>query len=221
VGNGAFIQHQVVIGSLALGYHFTATGERLQFPHLGIAIIGEQAVIGPGSVVARGQLDDTCLGRGVRLSNLVSIAHNVKIDDDSVLSSGVLVAGGASIGAFHSAALLCRYPDVFSKALCMSGTYNLMRFIEAKHPTEDFRRASPLYFLPHVGGRHLELLRQRYVHIVTGEGRYESLPESWGLANALGHKKVPNYVENWGPDWHHDWITWRAMLPKILGQWTA
>jgi len=99
VGNGAFIQHQVVIGSLALGYHFTATGERLQFPHLGIAIIGEQAVIGPGSVVARGQLDDTCLGRGVRLSNLVSIAHNVKIDDDSVLSSGVLVAGGTSIGA--------------------------------------------------------------------------------------------------------------------------
>jgi esterase/lipase superfamily enzyme len=129
--------------------------------------------------------------------------------------------GGASIGAFHSAAVLCRYPDVFTKAICMSGTYNLMRFIEAKHPTDDFRRASPLYFLPHLGGRHLDLLRQRYIHIVTGEGRWESLPESWGLANALGAKQIPNYVENWGPDWHHDWITWRAMLPKILGDWTA
>lgn len=38
---------------------------------------------------------------------------------------------GASIGAFHAAALVCRYPDVFTKALPMSGTFNLMRFIEA------------------------------------------------------------------------------------------
>lgn len=127
---------------------------------------------------------------------------------------------GASIGAFHAAALVCRYPDVFTRALSMSGTYNLMRFIEVDHPTDDFRRASPLHFLPHVSGRHLDLLRTRYIHLATGEGRWESLPESWGLANALGAKNVPNYVDSWGPQWHHDWVTWREMLPKYLGQWT-
>jgi UDP-3-O-[3-hydroxymyristoyl] glucosamine N-acyltransferase len=98
IGDGAFIQHQVVIGSVGLGYHFTAKGERQLFPHLGIAIIGEDAVIGSGSVIARGQLDDTQLGRAVRLGNLVNIGHNVKVGDDCALSSGVVVAGGASIG---------------------------------------------------------------------------------------------------------------------------
>jgi UDP-3-O-[3-hydroxymyristoyl] glucosamine N-acyltransferase len=98
VGDGAFIQHSVVIGSIGLGYHFTATGERLLFPHLGIVILGEQTVIGSGSVIVRGQLDDTQLGHAVRLGNLVNIGHNVKLGDDCALSSGVVVAGGASIG---------------------------------------------------------------------------------------------------------------------------
>ena len=128
---------------------------------------------------------------------------------------------GASIGAFHAAALVCRFPDVFSRALSMSGTYNLMRFIEVGTPTEHFRRASPLYSVPGYAGNHLELLRSRYIHIATGEGRWESLPESWGLANVLGQKRVPNFVDSWGKDWHHDWITWRAMMPKYLGEWTA
>jgi esterase/lipase superfamily enzyme len=128
---------------------------------------------------------------------------------------------GASIGAFHAAALVCRFPDVFTRALCMSGTYNLMRFTEATHATDDFRRASPLYFVPHLQGRHLELLRQRHIHIATGEGRWESLPESWGLANVLGSRQIPNFVDSWGPDWHHDWITWRVMMPQYLSEWTS
>ncbi len=127
---------------------------------------------------------------------------------------------GASIGAFHAAALVCRFPDVFHRALAMSGTFNLMRFIEVNQPTDDFRRASPLYFVPHLQGPHLELLRKRYIHIATGAGRWESLPESWGLANTLGAKQIPNYLDSWGPDWHHDWVTWREMMPKYLGEWT-
>jgi esterase/lipase superfamily enzyme len=144
-----------------------------------------------------------------------AIRMDCKSDDIPIWTAG------ASIGAFHAAALVCRFPDVFSRALCMSGTYNLMRFIEADHPTEAFRRASPLYFVPHLGGRHLELLRERYIHIVTGEGKWESMPESWGLANVLGSKGVPNFVDSWGKDWHHDWITWRAMMPKYLAEWTG
>lgn len=128
---------------------------------------------------------------------------------------------GASIGAFHAAAAVVRFPDVFHKALSMSGTYNLMRFIEAKEPTQDFRNASPLYVLPTLGGAHLDLLRQRYIHICTGEGKWENLGESWLLANALGAKGVPNYLDSWGPNWHHDWVTWREMMPKYLGEWTA
>jgi len=127
---------------------------------------------------------------------------------------------GASIGAFHAAAVLCRFPDVFHRALPMSGTFNLMRFIEAKEPTDYFRVSSPLYFVPHLEGRHLDVLRTRYIHIVTGEGKYENLGESYGLAKVLGAKSIPNFVDSWGPDWSHDWVTWRAMLPKYLDEWT-
>ena len=129
-------------------------------------------------------------------------------------------AAGASIGAFHAAAVVCRFPDLFHRSLSMSGTYDLMRFTEAKEPTDDYRVSSPLYFVPHLEGRHLDVLRTRYLHIATGEGKWENLGESWGLANVLGSKGIPNHVDSWGPDWHHDWITWRAMMPKYLEEWT-
>jgi esterase/lipase superfamily enzyme len=127
---------------------------------------------------------------------------------------------GASIGAFHAAAVVCRFPDVFHRALPMSGTFNLMRFSEATEPTDYFRVSSPLYFVPHLEGRHLDVLRTRRIHFVTGEGKYENIGESWGLANVLGAKGIPNFVDSWGPDWSHDWVTWRAMMPKYLDEWT-
>jgi len=127
---------------------------------------------------------------------------------------------GASIGAFHAAALVCRYPNVFTRALAMSGTFDLMRFIEVDTPSDDFRRASPLYFVPHLAGPHLELLRERHICFATGEGKWENIGESWGLARVLGAKGIPNYVESWGKDVHHDWQTWRAMMPHYLSAWT-
>lgn len=127
---------------------------------------------------------------------------------------------GASIGAFHAAALVCRFPDIFTKALAMSGTFNLMRFIEVDTPTDDYRRASPLNFVPHLHGHHLDVLQKRFILFATGEGRWENIGESFALANVLGAKGIPNYVDSWGKDTHHDWVTWRAMMPKYLGEWT-
>lgn len=130
-------------------------------------------------------------------------------------------AAGASIGAFHAAAVVCRFPDVFAKAISMSGTYDLRRFYDAQQFSDDFWVSSPLHFVPTLGGHHLDVLRTRYLHIVSGEGRAEDISESWNLANVLGRQGIPNRVDSWGPEWHHDWITWRRMLPQILGGWTS
>jgi esterase/lipase superfamily enzyme len=131
-------------------------------------------------------------------------------------------AGGASIGAFHSVAMVCRWPEVFTRALAMSGTYDLRRFYEAGPDdfSDEFWVSSPLHFVPHLEGPHLEVLRSRFILIPSGEGRAEDISESWRMANVLGKKGVPNRVDLWGPDWHHDWPTWRAMLPKYLDEWT-
>lgn len=130
-------------------------------------------------------------------------------------------SAGASIGAFHAAAVVCRFPDMFSRALAMSGTFNLMRFIERDTPTEYFSVSSPLLFVPHLEGRHLDALRERFILFATGAGRAENVGESWALANTLGRMGIPNRVDDWGPQWHHDWPTWREMLPKYLGEWTT
>jgi esterase/lipase superfamily enzyme len=127
---------------------------------------------------------------------------------------------GASIGAFHAVAATCRFPDVFHRALGMSGTYDLMRFIEAGSPSEDFLECSPIHFLPALNGRHLDLLRQRFVLLASGEGRAENMGETWAMAHALGTRGVPNRVDPWGPEWHHDWNTWREMLPRYMDEWT-
>ena len=75
--------------------------------------------------------------------------------------------------------------------------------------------------MPHLGGRHLEVLRTRYIHLSSGEGKAEDIGESLEPgATCSAAQGIPNRVDSWGPDWPHDWMTWRKMLPQILGEWT-
>ena len=128
-----------------------------------------------------------------------------------------IVAAGASIGAFNAVATLCRHPDAFRLAIAMSGTYDLSKYLQGRF-IQDFYFASPLHFLPGLEGPVLERLRTRLVLLPSGEGAYEDIGESWRMASVLGAKRVPNRVDPWGPEWRHDWVTWRAMLPKYLDE---
>ncbi len=130
-----------------------------------------------------------------------------------------VIATGASIGAFHALAALCRFPDVFSHAVGMSGTYDIARFIHGP-VTEDLYFATPVYFLPQLDEAALAPLRRRFVIFASGEGRAEDIGESWRAAHVLGSRGVPNRVDSWGPEWHHDWVTWRRMLPQYLDEIT-
>jgi esterase/lipase superfamily enzyme len=136
-----------------------------------------------------------------------SDCHNPEIE---------VITAGASIGAFNALATICRHPDVFKAAICMSGTYDLSRWMTNQH-TQDFHYASPLHFLPFMGdGPQLAKLRERIIVLATGEGRWEAPGESWRAANVLGSRGVPNRVDLWGTDYDHDWPTWREMLPHYL-----
>ncbi|MDN5770077.1 MAG: prolyl oligopeptidase family serine peptidase, partial [Microlunatus sp.] len=96
-----------------------------------------------------------------------AIAHEVvpAIQADCASPQEVIVSG-ASIGAFNSLALICRWPQLFRAAICMSGTFDLERFIGG-FSTELFF-ASPLHFLPGLQGPDLDRLRQRYVFLPSG-----------------------------------------------------
>jgi len=125
---------------------------------------------------------------------------------------------GPSIGAFNAVACLCRHPDVFRVAICMSGTYDLEQLLGFSGDGA-FYFASPLLFVPNLGeGPDLHALRQRFVLLATGQGKWENTEESWRMAGVLGARGIPNRVDDWGTDYHHDWPTWRAMAPRYLDE---
>jgi esterase/lipase superfamily enzyme len=128
-----------------------------------------------------------------------------------------IISAGASIGAFNSLAVMCRYPHAFGSAICMSGTYNVDRFYEGEF-NDQLYLSSPVHFLPGLEGPQLDTLRSRFAILASGEGAWENIGESWHAANVLGSKGIPNRVDSWGEEWEHDWGTWRAMLPRYLDE---
>ena len=130
-----------------------------------------------------------------------------------------VITAGASIGAFNAVATLCRYPDVIRSAIGMSGTYRIERFYDEAW-TQDLYFAAPLQFLPGLDGPQLDRLRQRFAVLASGAGDWEDPGESWRMAEALGAKGIPNRVDNWGPEFKHDWPTWHRMLPQYLRELT-
>lgn len=128
-----------------------------------------------------------------------------------------IITAGASIGAYNALASLCRYPERFSAAICMSGTYDLERFMDGP-VTDDFRWASPIHHLGSLRADQLDQVRARFVVLACGGGANEDVGESWNAAHQLGSHGIPNRVDEWGPEWPHDWHTWRAMLPTYLSE---
>jgi UDP-3-O-[3-hydroxymyristoyl] glucosamine N-acyltransferase len=61
-------------------------------------VIGDDVEIGANTTIDRGALDDTVIGDGVKLDNLIMVAHNVRIGARTAMAAGVAIAGSATIG---------------------------------------------------------------------------------------------------------------------------
>ena len=111
LGDRVAVHSGTVLGSEGFGYvRDPTTGKYEQFPQLGRLEIGDDAEIGANVTIDRGALDATVIGRGVKIDNLVHVAHNVEIGDNvviaaltgisgsSVIESNVVVGGQVGIG---------------------------------------------------------------------------------------------------------------------------
>lgn len=151
------------------------------------------------------------------------IRHEIvpAIRADCQSSTVEIITAGASIGAFNALEVLCRHPGVFSAAICVSGTYDLTKWLNGPM-TSDFYFSSPVHYLSQlVEGELLRMLRTRFVLFTHGLGRAEAPDESWRAAAVLGSLGIPNRVDEWGPEWPHDWVTWREMFPRYVDELTA
>lgn len=85
------------LGSDGFGYALVA-GVHAKIPQVGRCVIGDDVEIGANSTIDRGSLGDTRLGSGVKLDNLVHIAHNVRVGAGSLFAALVGIAGSTRIG---------------------------------------------------------------------------------------------------------------------------
>jgi len=97
IGNRVVIKAGAVIGGPGFGYLSSGTGHN-RIPHVGGCILEDEVEIGSNSCVDRGSVDDTIIGAGTKLDNLVHVGHNVRIGRRCLLMAGVGIAGSTRIG---------------------------------------------------------------------------------------------------------------------------
>lgn len=98
IGKRALIHPGVVIGADGFGIAEDKDGKWIKVPQLGRVIIGDDVEIGSNTTIDRGALEDTIIENGVKLDNLVQVAHNVRIGANTVVAACTAIAGSAKIG---------------------------------------------------------------------------------------------------------------------------
>lgn len=97
IGDRCYVHAGVVIGADGFGFANDG-GQWVKIEQLGRVRIGNDVEIGANTCIDRGALDDTIIEDGVKLDNLVQIAHNVQVGAHSVIAGNAGVAGSARIG---------------------------------------------------------------------------------------------------------------------------
>lgn len=97
VGNRCILHAGSVVGSDGFGFAPGANGYE-KIPQIGIAILEDDVEIGANTCIDRATMGATIIKRGVKLDNMVQVAHNVIIDEHTVMAAQCGVAGSTKVG---------------------------------------------------------------------------------------------------------------------------
>lgn len=98
IGARCNVQPGAVIGARGFG-NIPSPAGWVEMPQLGSVAIGDDVEIGANTCIDRGTLEDTVIETGVKIDNLVQIAHNVHIGPHTAIAACVGIAGSTHIGA--------------------------------------------------------------------------------------------------------------------------
>ncbi len=98
IGNNCVIKPNAVIGSDGFGFAPLPDGTWRRIPQVGNVVIGNDVEVGANTCIDRGALGDTYIADGVKLDNLIQIAHNVRIGAHTAMAAQAGVAGSTEIG---------------------------------------------------------------------------------------------------------------------------
>jgi UDP-3-O-[3-hydroxymyristoyl] glucosamine N-acyltransferase len=98
IGNRIILHAGVVIGSDGFGFAPKTDGTYEKIPQLGIVVIEDDVEIGANTTVDRATMGDTRIHRGAKIDNLVQIAHNVVVGENTVIAAQTGISGSSKIG---------------------------------------------------------------------------------------------------------------------------
>ena len=98
IGKNCVIHSGVVIGSDGFGFAPNDDGSYTKVPQLGNVIIEDNVEIGSNTTIDRATIGSTLIRKGVKLDNLIQIAHNVEIGENTVMAAQSGVSGSTKIG---------------------------------------------------------------------------------------------------------------------------
>jgi UDP-3-O-[3-hydroxymyristoyl] glucosamine N-acyltransferase len=97
--NRVIVHAGAVLGGDGFGYvRDRTTGEYIQFPQQGTLVIEDDVEIGANTTIDRGALEETRIGRGAKIDNLVHIGHNVSIGRNAVIAAQTGISGSSGVG---------------------------------------------------------------------------------------------------------------------------
>ena len=99
LGNGVTIHAGSVIGADGFGFAPNVEGYE-KIPQIGIVVIEDNVEIGANTCIDRSTMGQTIIHRGVKLDNLIQVAHNCEIGENTVMSAQVGVAGSTKVGSW-------------------------------------------------------------------------------------------------------------------------
>jgi len=97
IGDRVIIHANVVLGADGFGF-YQREGKNLKIPQIGTVIVGNDVEIGSGTMVDRARFYQTKIGDGCKLDNLIHIAHNVELGEDSLIAAQSGIAGSTTTG---------------------------------------------------------------------------------------------------------------------------
>jgi len=98
IGDHCIIHSNAIIGSDGFGFMPQDDGSYKKIPQLGNVLLEEQVEVGANTVIDRATMGSTIIRKGVKLDNLIQIAHNVEIDQNTVIAAQAGIAGSTKVG---------------------------------------------------------------------------------------------------------------------------
>jgi esterase/lipase superfamily enzyme len=139
---------------------------------------------------------------------------------DHCRTPGIPIATmGASLGGYHAANTLFRYPHLVKRCYALSGIYDLRRFMDGQYD-DNFYFHNPVDYLANLADPwYFEQFQTCEIRIVTGSGPWEESRYSYALSGVLARQGIRHHLDDWGARGGHDWPYWREEMQEYLSRW--